>query len=317
MHGVFLDTDTVDQGDLDLSPIKDLDNIGWSFYGVTEPSEVVGRIESSEIVVCNKVIIGRDALKQARNVKLIVIAATGTNNIDLTAAEELGVTICNVRGYSTPAVVQHVYTLILALTTKLPQYLDAIEKGAWQRHPHFCFFDYPIRELRGRVLGIVGYGALGKGVANIATAFGMEVKICQRPGGGAHPDRIPLHELLPQIDILSLHCPLTDATRGLIGKEELALMKKDAILINTARGGIVDEQALARALVNKDLGGAGIDVLTEEPPKSGNVLLDPNLPNLIVTPHIAWASRESRQRVVNIVADIILGFLRGDPQNIV
>ena len=317
MHGVFLDTDTVDRGDLDLSPIKDLDGIGWLFYGVTEPNEVVGRIESSEIVVCNKVIIGRDALKQARNVKLIVIAATGTNNIDLAAAKELGVTVCNVRGYSTPAVVQHVYALMLALTTKLPQYIEAVENGAWQRHPHFCFFDYPIRELRGRALGIVGYGALGKAVADVATAFGMEVKICQRPGGSPHPDRIPLHELLPQIDILSLHCPLTEATRGLIGEKELALMKKDAVLINTARGGIVDEQALARALANRDLGGAGIDVLTEEPPKSGNVLLDPNLPNLIVTPHIAWASRESRQRVVNLVADIILGFLHCDPKNIV
>ena len=317
MRGVFLDTDTVDRDDLDLSPIKDLEGIGWSFYGVTEPNEVVDRIESSEIVVCNKVIIGRDALKQARNVKLIVIAATGTNNIDLVAAKELGITVCNVRGYSTPAVVQHVYTLVLALTTKLPQYIEAVENGAWQRHPHFCYFDYPIRELRGRVLGIVGYGALGKGVADVATAFGMEVKICQRPGGAASPDRIPLHELLPQIDILSLHCPLTDATRGLIGEKELALMKKDAVLINTARGGIVDEQALARALANKNLGGAGIDVLTEEPPKGGNVLLDSNLPNLIVTPHIAWASRESRQRVVNLVADIILGFLRGEPQNTV
>ena len=317
MQGVFLDTDTVDRGDLDLSPINDLNDIGWSFYGVTEPNEVVGRIEGSEIIVCNKVVIGRDALMQAGNVKLIVIAATGTNNIDLTAAKELGVTVCNVRGYSTPAVVQHVYTLILALTTKLPQYIEAVGNGAWQKHPHFCFFDYPIRELRGRVLGIVGYGALGKGVADVAHAFGMQVKICQRPGGVVRPDRIPLHELLPQIDILSLHCPLTDETRGLIGEKELALMKKDAVLINTARGGIVDEQALAQALTNGDLGGAGIDVLTEEPPKKGNVLLDHSLPNLIVTPHIAWASRESRQRVVGIVADIILNFLHGSPKNIV
>ena len=317
MRGVFLDTDTVDRDDLDLSPIEDLDDIVWSFYGVSEPNEVVDRIEGSEIVVCNKVIIDRDALERARNVKLIVIAATGTNNVDLTAAKELGATVCNVRGYSTPAVVQHVYTLILALTTKLPQYIRAVENGAWERHPHFCFFDYPIRELRGRVLGIVGYGALGKGVADIASAFGMQVKICQRPGGVAQPDRIPLHELLPQIDILSLHCPLTDETRGLIGEKEIALMKKDAVLINTARGGIVDEQALAQALINGDLGGAGIDVLTEEPPKRGNVLLDHNLPNLIVTPHIAWASRESRQRVVNIVADIILSFLHGNPKNIV
>ncbi|MDJ0955699.1 MAG: 2-hydroxyacid dehydrogenase [Arenicellales bacterium] len=317
MRGVFLDTDTVDRGDLDLSPIEDLDDIGWSFYGITESKDVLERVEGSEIVVCNKVVMDRETLKQARNIKLIVVAATGTNNIDLAAAKELGVTVCNVRGYSTPAVVQHVYTLILALTTKLPQYIDATENGAWQRHPHFCFFDYPIRELRGLVLGIVGYGALGKGVADIARAFGMRVKVCQRPGGVARPDRTPLHELLPQIDILSLHCPLTNETRGLISEKEIALMKKDAILINTARGGIVDEPALARALANGDLGGAGIDVLTEEPPKHGNVLLDSNIPNLIVTPHIAWATRESRQRVVDIVADIIIGFLRGDPRNIV
>ena len=317
MRGVFLDTDTVDRGDLDLSPIKDLDNIVWSFYGITASEDIKARTKGFEIVVCNKVVIDGETLTQSRDIKLIVVAATGTNNIDLAVARELGVTVCNVRGYSTPAVVQHVYTLILALTTNLPQYIEAMKEGAWRRHPHFCFFDYPIRELRGRVLGIVGYGALGKGVADVARAFNMQVKICQRPGGDRRAGRIPLHELLPQVDILSLHCPLTDETRGLIGEKELALMKKDAILINTARGGIVDEQALARALFNGELGGAGIDVLTEEPPRNGNVLLDPNLPNLIVTPHIAWASKESRQRVVNVVADIIRSFLHGSPQNTV
>ena len=317
MRGVFLDTDTVDRGDLDLSPIKNFDNIAWSFYGISEPQDVVGRIANCEIVICNKVIIDRAILKQAGKIKLVVVAATGTNNIDLVAAKELGITVCNVQGYSTPAVVQHVYTLILALTTKLPQYMDAIQDGAWQRHPHFCFFKYPIRELKGCVLGIVGYGALGRGVADVAPAFGMQVRICQRPGGYTQPGRIPLNQLLPQVDVLSLHCPLTDQTKGLIGRKELALMKKNAILINTARGGIVDERALVRALRGRELGGAGIDVLTEEPPRNGNVLLDQSIPNLIVTPHIAWASRESRQRVIDIVADNISSFLSGSPQNTV
>ena len=317
MHGVFLDTDTVDRGDLDMSAIERLDNIEWSFHGVTQSAQVSDRIAGCEIVVCNKVVFDRAILNQADRLQLLVVAATGTNNVDLDAAREKNVTVCNARGYSTPAVVQHVYALILALTTRLPQYINAVRDGAWQKHPHFCFFDFPIRELRGGTLGIIGYGALGKGVADIAPAFGLQVEICQRPGGPANPGRIPLADLLPRVDILSLHCPLTDQTKGLIGSKELKSMKKDAILINTARGGIIDEAALAEALRNGNLGGAGIDVLSEEPPKHGNVLLAEDIPNLIVTPHTAWASRESRQRAVDIVADNIHNFLQGTPQNVV
>lgn len=317
MRGVFLDTDTVDRGDLDMSPVKFINNIEWSFHGVTARTEISERINGCEIVVCNKVVFNRAELCRSDRLRLIAVAATGTNNIDLSAAREQNITVCNARDYSTPAVVQHVYALILALTTRLPQYMAAVANGAWQKHPHFCFFDFPIRELHGRLLGIIGYGALGKGVADVAPAFGLQVEICQRPGGPVQPGRVPLIELLPRVDILSLHCPLTNESRGLIGKKELELMKKDAILINTARGGIVDEVALAQALHNSGLGGAGIDVLSEEPPKSGNVLLDRNIPNLVVTPHTAWASRESRQRVVNIVADNIHSFLQGRPKNVV
>lgn len=279
--------------------------------------QVQDRIKGCDVVVLNKIIMDQDVLQRAAGLKLVVVAATGTNNIDLAVARKLDITVCNVKGYGTPSIVQHVYALILALTTRLPQYMDAVSAGAWQKHPHFCYFDYPIRELAGRTLGIVGHGTLGRGVADAAHAFGLRVSLCQRPGGPPQPDRIPLHQLLPQVDVLSLHCPLTEQTRGLIGEDELALMKPDAILINAARGGIVDEHALARALRAGVIGGAGIDVLSEEPPKEGNVLLDESIPNLIVTPHIAWASRESRQRAIDIVGDNIGGFLAGQPRNLV
>lgn len=316
MRGVFLDTDTVDPGDLDFSGLHDLP-ISWDCYGTTQAGDTHTRIREATVVISNKVMLDRSALTQARHLKLVVIAATGTNNIDLQAAEKLGITVCNVRDYGTPSVVQHVYTLILALTTRLLEFRGAVVEGRWQKHPHFCLLDYPIRELSGRTLGIVGFGALGKGVARAAPAFGLEVKVAQRPGAAAQPDRVPLATLLREVDVLSLHCPLTDHTRGLIGAGQLAEMKDDAILINTARGGIVDERALVEALRNGVIGGAGIDVLSEEPPVHGNPLLEPGIPNLIVTPHIAWASRESRQRVIDIVVDNIRAYQSGQPQNLV
>ena len=317
LRGVFLDSDTVDDGSLDLSPITDMKGIEWCFHRVTNKSEVAERVSGFDIVICNKVEIDADCLRQSPRLQLIVVAATGTNNIDVSTANETGVTVCNVRGYGTPSVVQHVYTLILALTIQLPRYMEAVAQGSWERHPHFCLLDFPIRELDGCVMGIIGYGTLGQGVARAAAAFGIEVKICQRPGGPNEDGRIPLNKLLPSVDILTLHCPLTDATRGLIGKTEFGLMKDDAILINTARGGIVDESALVEALRNGRIGGAGIDVLSQEPPSAGNPLLQADVPNLIVTPHIAWASQASRQRVVNLVAENISAYLKGSPQNTV
>lgn len=319
MQGVFLDLDTCSfNDDVDVSPMTALPGIDWRFHGATNRSEVAERIENCEIVVVNKVVLNADALaRAAATLKLIVIAATGTNNVDLDAAGQLGITVCNVRGYGTPSVVQHVYALILALTTQLPRYLQAVNGGRWQRHPQFCMLDYPIRELRGLNLGIVGYGTLGRGVAEVAPGFGMNVMIAQRPGGAPQADRLPMDALLRQADILSLHCPLTEETRGLIGRRELQVMRSDAILINTARGGIVNEPELVEALRAGDIGGAAFDVLTEEPPAGGNVLLDAGLPNLIVTPHIAWASRESRQRVIDIVAGNIEAFVDGSPVNVV
>ncbi|MEJ2530002.1 MAG: 2-hydroxyacid dehydrogenase [Gammaproteobacteria bacterium] len=289
----------------------------WTYWPSTQPQETASRIRSAEIVVSNKVILDRAIMQACDNLRLICIAATGTNNVDLDAAKELGIRVCNVAGYSTPSVVQQVFAMILSLSTHQAEYIQAVNAGRWQQSEQFCLLDFPIRELNGKRMGIVGYGALGKAVAQVAQAFGMEVVLANRPCGAPTPGRLPLHELLPQVDILSLHCPLTEQTRNLIGAKEFALMRPDALLINCARGGIVDETALARALTDGQIGGAGVDVLAQEPPTKDNPLLDPEIPNLILTPHIAWASRESRQRLINEIAANIDAYLAGDARNII
>jgi len=317
MLGVFLDRDSLDHDDLDFGALTDT-LPDWRMYPATEPHQVAERIAGAGVVISNKVVLDEAVLTAAPELKLIAVAATGTNNVDLAAAARHDITVCNVRRYATPSVVQHVFALLLNLSRHLNDYQQAVNEGRWQQSEQFCLLDYPIQELNGRKLGIVGYGELGEAVARAATqAFGMEVLLAQRPGAPAQQGRIPLPELLPQVDVLSLHCPLTDATRDLIGAGELALMKPDAILINTARGKIVDEVALAEALRNGRLGGAGFDVLAEEPPGEDSPLLAADIPNLIVTPHIAWASRESRQRLTDQLAQNIRAFLDGAPQNIV
>lgn len=317
MKGVFLDLGSLDLADLDLNGLKST-GINWQMCDKTAPAEVAERVRGCDVVITNKVVLNADVLSNADSLKLICVAATGTNNVDLKAAAEHDISVCNVRAYGTPSVVQHVFTLLTALNTSLVEYRQDILAGRWQKHDQFCFMDYPIRELAGAVLGIVGYGELGHGVAKVAEAFGMKVLIAQRPGSQKiEKDRVALAELLPQVDVLSLHCPLTPETQNLIGKTELALMKDTAILINTARGGIVDEEALADALCNGRLGGAGIDVLIEEPPVHGNVLLSEKIPRLIVTPHIAWASIESRQRLLNQVVENIQNWLGGNPGRVV
>jgi glycerate dehydrogenase len=283
----------------------------------TRPELLAERLAEATVVVSNKVRLDAAAFAATPQLRLVCVAATGTNNVDLDAAQRHGITVCNVRGYATPSVVQHVYALLLALTTRLPDYQRDVAAGRWQASPYFCLLDHPIRELAGRNLGIVGYGELGSAVARLAAGFGMTVLVAQRAGGDAQAGRLALADLLPQVDVLSLHCPLTPQTRGLIGARELALMKPDALLINTARGGLVDETALADALRKGKLGGAGIDVLSEEPPRADNPLLAADIPNLIVTPHIAWASREARQRVIEAIATNIRAFLAGTPVNTV
>ena len=316
MLGVLLDRATIDTNDIDFADLESIFS-EWRAYDYSSKQEVHDRIADAVIVVSNKVMLDEAALRSAGRLRFVCIAATGTNNVDLQATKQLGIPVSNVRGYATPAVTQHVFALILALTTRLSDYHRAVLDGRWQQARQFCLLDYPIRELQGKTLGIVGYGELGRGVTRIAEAFGMKVLVAQRPGGAAQAERVSLDTLLPQVDVLSLHCPLTPATQGLIGAHELAFMKRDAVLINTARGGIVDEQALADALRAGRPGGAGVDVLTEEPPVNGNPLLAADIPNLIVTPHSAWASRETRQRVVYEVVANIHAFLDGAPRNLV
>jgi len=315
--GVFLDLEAADTGDLALDGLYAAP-VDWSIHGRTWPAELAARIREAAVVVSNKVVLDRDALAGAGRLRLVCIAATGTNNVDLDAARELGITVCNVSRYATASVVQHVFALLLALYTRLPEYTTAVANGEWQKSGRFCLLDYPIAELAGKTLGIVGYGELGKAVARVAQAFDMQVSIARRPGSAAAEDgRVTLDELLGRADVLSLHCPLTEQTRGLIDAAALSRMRQGSILINTARGGIVDERDLADALRAGRIGGAGIDVLAEEPPRQGSPLLESGIPNLIVTPHIAWASRESRQRLIDEVAENIRAFLKGSPRNVV
>jgi glycerate dehydrogenase len=314
MKGVFLDLETTDAGDIDFTGLRQT-LPDWDFHALTGPAQMQDRLKNAAIAVSNKAVLDRFALASAKQLKLVCIAATGTNNVDLDAARELGIGVCNVVHYATPSVVQHVFGLVFALGSRILQYHQAVQAGRWQLSPHFSMLDFPIRELAGKTMGIVGYGELGRGVARAAECFGMKVLVAQRPGGAPQAGRLALQEILPRVDVLSLHCPLTDETRNLIGRDELKLMKAYALLINTARGGIVNEEALVEALRNNEIGGAGIDTLTTEPPANGNPLLDYSSPNLIVTPHTAWASREARQRLIDGVAANIRSFLAGSLTN--
>ena len=311
----FLDAGSVGN-DLDFATLEAAAG-GWDWYANSGPEQVGERLAGSHVAVSNKVRIDAAAMDAAPELGLICVAATGVNNVELDAAAARGVTVCNATGYATPSVVQHVFALLLALATRLERYHRIAVDGHWSSHPFFCVLDEPITELAGRRLGIIGHGELGRGVAATATAFGMEVLVAARPGGPVADGRVAFDEVLAQADALSLHCPLTEETRGLIGLDELRVMKPSAFLINTARGGIVDEAALARALREGLIAGAGVDVLTEEPPRHGNALLEGDIPNLIVTPHSAWATRDSRQRLVDQVAANIEAWRLGSPRNVV
>jgi glycerate dehydrogenase len=311
MPAVFLDYATVSfNGDLDPRSLREA-LPGLEIRDHTAQQDVASRVAGRDVVLVNKLRITREIIEASPALRLIALAATGTNNVDLVAAGEHGVAVCNLRDYCTASVVQHVFGVLLLLTQRLREYDALVRSGAWQRGEQFCLLDYPIRELVGRRLGIVGYGTLGRGVARAATAFGMEVLVANRPGGTAVPGRMDLDELLPAVDVLSLHCPLAPATQGMIGAARLSLMKRDAVLINTARGALVDAAALADALRGGRLGGAAIDVLSQEPPVDGSPLLAGDIPNLVVTPHIAWAAREARQRCIDEMAANIADFRRG------
>ena len=314
MKAVILDYASLAPADLDLSALRN-SIADWQIYDATLPEQTAERIRDADIVFSNKVFIGAAEMRGAAQLKLISVMATGTNNVELAAAKAQGITVCNAVGYSTPSVVQHTFALLLALATQLPGYQRDVANGLWQKSPFFCLLDYPVMELAGKTIGIIGYGMLGKAVADVARAFGMKVLVAASSSGRVEADRLPLTELLPQVDILTLHCPLSDQTRNLLNADTLKLMKQGALLINTARGGIVDDQALADSLRSGHLGGAGIDVIANEPPRDGNPLLAADIPNLILTPHTAWASRESRQRLVDQLHAVVLAFVQGKPIN--
>ncbi|MEL7937273.1 2-hydroxyacid dehydrogenase [Pseudomonas delhiensis] len=310
-RAVFLDTASLDLGDLDLQPLHQAFG-ELVLHAASAPGEIAGRLHGAQVAITNKAPIDARAMASNPDLKLILVTATGTNNIDLAAARERGIAVCNCQGYGTASVAQHAIGLLLALATRLPDYQAAVRAGRWQQATQFCLLDYPIVELEGKALGLLGHGELGGAVGRLAEAFGMRVLLGQLPGRPPRADRLALDELLPQVDAISLHCPLTDQTRGMIGQRELDLMKPGAFIVNTARGGLIDEQALADTLRRGHLGGAATDVLSVEPPKDGNPLLAGDIPRLIVTPHNAWGSREARQRIVGQVTDNAAAFFRGD-----
>ena len=281
------------------------------YFAYSRADEIPERLAAAEIAIVNKVNLDRKAIAAAPRLRLIALTATGTDNIDCRAAEERGVAVANARDYASRAVAQHVFALVLALTNHVARYDLLVRAGAWQRSRSFALFDYPIRELAGRKLGVVGFGALGQAVAALGRGFGMEVLVSTRHRDEPEVGRVPFTTILRTADVVTLHCPLTPETEHMIGTRELKLMKPDALLINTARGGLVDGRALAAALERGTIGGAGIDVLPVEPPGADEPLLGPDIPNLLITPHVAWAAREARQRALEQVAENVQAFLTG------
>ncbi|MEA5672418.1 2-hydroxyacid dehydrogenase [Pseudomonas sp. MH2] len=315
-HAVFLDHHSLDLGDLDLSALEQqFDSL--QLHAASAAEQVSERLQGASVVISNKVMLDAAALAANPQVKLILVAATGTNNVDLAAARAQGITVCNCQGYGTPSVAQHTLALLLALATRLCDYQQAVRDGAWAKASQFCLLDFPIVELEGKTLGLLGHGELGGAVARLAEAFGMRVLSGQIPGRPARADRLALDELLPQVDAMTLHCPLNEQTRHMIGARELALLKPGALVVNTARGGLIDEQALADALRSGHLGGAATDVLSVEPPVNGNPLLAADIPRLIITPHSAWGAVESRQRIVGQLAENAQAFFAGQPRRVV
>lgn len=298
MRGVFLDTLTMKLEELDTTALQQsLDH--WDFFDTTSAEDTAERIKDADVVITNKVILNRPLIESARNLKLICVCATGTNNVDLQAAADRNIPVKNVSGYTGSSLAQHTIALILALATRWHQYHNDVKKGRWSQSPIFCRLDHPVTELSGKNLGIIGYGDLGQKVAHIGEALGMKLLIADSFTGTQKPGRVPLSQLLKQADVISLHCPLTEQTEQLVNREFLAAMKDSAFLINTARGGLVNETALLAALNNGSIGGAALDVLSVEPPPAGHPLLSGDIPNLIITPHNAWISRESRQRLLD------------------
>ena len=321
MQAVFLDYKTVDSGDLDLSPISDL-LPELIVYENTKNEEIAERIKFAEIIIINKIDLDASLLSKAQNAKLICLVATGTNNVDLESAKSLGIAVCNIKNYCTDSVVQHVFLSILTLQHSLLDYQISLDQGAWQNSALFSLLNHPIAELRAKKLGIVGFGVLGSGVAKMAENFGMKVLIAEsldknrvQKNDASH--RINFNELVKESDFISLHCPLTDCTEKLFNQPVFAAMKNNAFLINTARGALIEDEDLILAIKNKEIAGAAIDVFDEEPPPLDHPLIRESFHNLIITPHIAWAAVEARQRALECIAENIDAFLKDKPINVV
>jgi len=312
-HIVFLDRDSL------LAKVRRpaFDHT-WQDHPASAPHEVVERLRGATVAITNKVALRAPDLARLPDLKLIAVAATGTDNVDLAACRERGIAVANIRDYSVVSVPEHCFALMLAVRRNLRAYTADVDAGKWQASTRFCLLDHPIGDLAGSRLGIVGYGALGRRVAQIGRAFGMEIAVSSRsPVTDTDVLALALAELLATSDVVSLHLPLTEQTRNLIGARELATMKRSSILINTARGGLVDESALAAALTDGVIAGAGFDVLSQEPPLPENPLLQLRLPNFVLTPHVAWASGGAMQTLADMLVDNIEAWAAGKPKNLV
>lgn len=309
---VFLERDTI-QADF-RRPNFDHE---WVEYADTLPQKVVERVRSAAIIISNKLSLGEEQLAQAPDVKLIAIAATGSDCVDLDYCRRRGITVCNVRGYAVSSVPEHVLMLVLALRRNLLAYRRDVQDGKWQQSKQFCLRTHPLHDVKGSTIGVIGYGAIGKSMAKLAEAVGMRVLISEHKNATRiRAGRSSFDEVLAQSDVVTLHCPLIEETRDMFGRHEFEMMKRNALLINSARGALVQDEALIEALRVGSIAGAALDVLREEPPREGSPLLDANLPNLIVTPHVAWASDEAMQTLADQVIDNLEAFVAGRPQNV-
>ncbi|MBQ5840777.1 MAG: D-2-hydroxyacid dehydrogenase [Clostridia bacterium] len=314
MHIVVTDGDTVVGHGITLDFLKEFGEV--TVYGLTPPEELAARIATADAVICNKSPMTAEVMAAAPRLKYVGLFATGYNNVDIAYAAAHGITVCNVPGYSTEAVAQHTFALLLQLTNQVGEYNRTVQEGDWVKSRTFSYFPLPLAELCGKTMGIVGYGAIGRRVGEIARAFGMQVLVCgRRPIGDAAVEQVPLEELLSRADVVSLHCPLNADSLNMLDEAAFARMKEGAYLINTARGPLVDEVALRAALDSGRLGGAAVDVLRQEPMAADCPLL--GAPRCIFTPHIAWAGVETRRRLMAIVAENLRCFMAGQPQNTV
>ena len=310
MKSVFLDRDTFNP-EVDLSAIQQHCS-SLECFAMTQPEQIVARCRDAEMIISNKVMLSAETLAQLPQLKLVCIAATGTNNIDLQAAKQQGVAVCNVQGYAVHTLPQYIFAQILSYYSKVAEHNRNTEQGLWQQSQTFCVLGPPMYQLANKTLGLVGYGALAQAVEKIALAFSMRVLIAERPGvSDLRPGRHSFEQVLTESDILSLHCPQTPETIGLINQQALAQMKRSAMLINTARGALIDNAALLDALRNKQIAYAVLDVLEQEPPPADHILLNAGLDNLKITAHIAWACQEAQQDLLNIVAANIASYKQG------